>query len=854
MIQDVDLTNFNAGEWSPRLKGRFDLAKYFNACSAVRNMVLMPQGGATARPGTMFVTKTSNQSTGEVLIPFIFSENQSYMLGFGDNYVSFYYDDATVLSGAVPYQIASPYARSDANALGFVQSFDTMFLFHRSHPPQSLTRTGAAAFNMAPMTFLDGPYEDTNGTQTFVTVSGRTGSITCTFTSTNGINAGAGFSAADIGRMLRIKLYSLWGWLLITAVNSTTQVVAAIQPQVSNGAWGALDGAPWAPNIDYPVGAVVSNGGNNYYAATAGLSAASGGPSGTSSGIVDGTVTWNYRNNVPGSTLTWALGRWSNGNGYPGRVMFWQNRLVMLGTNNEPNLVIGSVTGDFTNLAPTQADGTVTDSNSFVWLLSDDQENDILWVSPAGSAQAMQLGIGTAGGEDILQASATSQALTPTNVQHYRETYYGSAVNVRPARIGKSVLFANRTGRKVHEWTFTWQVNGYLGPDLAVLAEHITRPVPSPPDALGIVQMAYQQSPHSVLWAIRSDGALIAMTYLRDQDIVGWHQHPLGGQYYGGPPIVESLAVKPSSAGGYDELWLEVLRTIGGIPTRTIEVMTAYFEGVSPDQAWFVDCGLQSPLTYPAATVTPAGLTTITAPDRPPAFSGTGTIGASAPIFASSQVGGIIRLNGGKVKITGYLTTVNVTVQALEPLTSQAPAAANTWSLGLPAGTVSGLNHLNGETVAILGDGQVNTQQVVVGGMVALQSPATLITAGLPYTPLLLTMPFQPQRAAAASAHGKLKRVIDLYLRVHETVGGTFGVRQIDPMTFTETVQTEQIQQRRPADNMNQGLPLFSGVRKLPALGGFDREGTTMIMQTDPLPLTVLALTAKADVEEVPPE
>ena len=243
-------------------------------------------------------------------------------------------------------------------------------------------------------------------------------------------------------------------------------------------------------------------------------------------------------------------------------------------------------------------------------------------------------------------------------------------------------------------------------------------------------------------------------------------------------------------------------------------------------------------------------LTRSTDPDKPPTFSGAGTLAASAAVFASGSVGSIVRMNGGKLLITGFTAAELVAVQVLEALTSLAPAAANAWSLAAPVTSVSGLDYLDGETVAMLGDGQVSPQQTVAGGSVPLAAPATLVTAGLPYTPVLVAMPFEPQRAAS-SAHGRIKRIASLWLRFHETIGGTFGVRQVDPMTFVETVKTEAIQSRNAAMPMSQGVPLFTGVRRMPALGGYDREQQLMVMQTDPLPLTVLAMSARADVEEM---
>ena len=197
--------------------------------------------------------------------------------------------------------------------------------------------------------------------------------------------------SSDVGRFARMKQSGLWAWMIITSVSSPTQMTADVQPAVQNGAWEALDGDPWKPGYSYPAYVIVSNGGSYYQATQKGVSAGSGGPTGTSTtGINDGTVVWKYVVGTVTATAEWQLGKWSAD--APSRCMFWQNRFCMAATSNQPNAFEASVTGDFTNFAPTQSDGTVDGVNALFWVIEDDQVNPILWLSPAGSAQAMQLG------------------------------------------------------------------------------------------------------------------------------------------------------------------------------------------------------------------------------------------------------------------------------------------------------------------------------------------------------------------------------------------------------------------------------------------------------------------------------
>ncbi|MEQ8369723.1 MAG: hypothetical protein RIC83_03535, partial [Alphaproteobacteria bacterium] len=107
-------TNFTAGELSPRLAGRVDFAKYFNGVRRLENMVVMPHGGVTRRPGFRFVASVKDGSRRTRLIRFEFSTDQAYMLEFGHLYVRVFKDEGQVESSpGVPVEIATPYSEDD---------------------------------------------------------------------------------------------------------------------------------------------------------------------------------------------------------------------------------------------------------------------------------------------------------------------------------------------------------------------------------------------------------------------------------------------------------------------------------------------------------------------------------------------------------------------------------------------------------------------------------------------------------------------------------------------------------------------------------------------------------------------
>jgi len=199
--------------------------------------------------------------------------------------------------------------------------------------------------------------------------------------------------------------------------------------------------------------------------------------------------------------------------------------------------------------------------------------------------------IGTSGNEWTLGAS-TDEGITPSNVTAQKQSSYGSKY-LPAATINDVLLFVQRQGRKVRELVYVLDKDGWVAPDLTVLAEHVT--------AGEIVERSYQQQTDAIYWAVRVDGQLIGMTYERDQNVVGWHRHTTDGAF-------ESVATI-YGIGGTDEVWLSVQRTVGGQTKRFIErfytLSREKFEAADKANWWYLDCAVRPSGT---ATSTMSGL------------------------------------------------------------------------------------------------------------------------------------------------------------------------------------------------------------------------------------------------------
>ena len=516
-------TSLNAGEFSPLLEGRVDYAKYAKGLKVCENFIPLVQGPLTRRPGTYYVSEVKNSANRAALVRFEFSTTQAYVIEFGDQYMRFYRNEAQILSGGLPYEVATPYTLAnlfDANGalrLKFAQSADVLYIAHPSYAPRKVSRTGHTSWTISTITFVDGPYLATNTTATTMTPSATTGSITITASA-------ATFAATDVGRTIRIKHTNLWGNATITAFTSSTVVSATV-----NRAFGA---------------------------ATA--------------------------------SADWRLGVWSETTGYPAAVSFYGDRLFWGGSPGFPQRIDGSVVGAYETMEPTSfAAGSTTDNT----VIADDDAlaltlnaNDVNVIKAIGEDE-QGLIVFTVGGEWIVRPSNQNEALTPANVRATRSTAWGCS-EVQPVRVGKPHIFVQRSGRKVRELAYVFADDGFKAPDMSIASEHITRG--------GIIAIAYQAQPQTIVWFVRADGVLLGMTYDREQEAIAWHRHILGGVFGAGAAVVESAAVIPNPTGTADQLWLIVKRTINGTTRRYVEFMTPFFdEAVSQTDAHFVDCGLR---------------------------------------------------------------------------------------------------------------------------------------------------------------------------------------------------------------------------------------------------------------------
>jgi hypothetical protein len=845
----AQLTNFTGGEVSPRLDGRNDLTKYSSSCKTLENFIIYPHGAAARRSGTTFVAEVADSDNKTRLIPFEFSTTQTYMLEFSNLKIRVYKDNGSVLEGdktitaitqANPavvtsnshgysngdeilitavvgmtqlnskrflvanvttntfeltnkdgvdtdstaftayvsggtankvFEITTPYTTAQLFEIKFAQSADVMYITHPAHEVAKLSRTGHTAWTLTDVVFTKGPFQDPNTTTTTLTpASASVGSgVNITASSVTGINSGSGFLSTDVGR----QIYFNDGYATITAISSTTVVV------------------------------------------------------------VDITIAFTNTSAI----TAWQLGSFSDTTGHPSCVSFFEQRLVFAGTTNQPQTIFFSKSGDYENM-DANIGGTVADDDAIIYTIASNQVNAIRFMTATRT-----LILGTAGGEFTVSGGGTDSAVTPTNILIKKQSNHGAA-NVDAIAVGNATLFLQRAKRKVRELAYNFDVDGYIAPDMTILAEHITES--------GLTQMSYQQEPNQIIWGVRDDGELVGLTYQREQQVTAWHRHIFGGIV--NVPIITVTDYANIVTGTRivfqksDGTLVTLTATTGTASAQEFKIetsndVTAANLNASINTANTASgTGITSSVASNVLTiteVTPTGLAYLVIKSfdttRLTAVSQTKAECESVAVIPTDNseyqtwvivkrtINGITRRYVEYINTFDFTETDNTTFNFLDSALSYSGAAAT---------TISGLNHLEGQTVHILADGATHPTKIVSSGSITLDRASTDVKIGLGYNSILQTM-----RLDAGSQNGtsqaKTKRIYEITIRLYESIGVEVG-ENLNNM--------ERIPFRTSADVMDQGLPPFTGDKTVEFRGNYETDGFIFVRQTQPLPLTVLSL------------
>jgi len=454
------------------------------------------------------------------------------VLEFGENYIRFHTGGATLLNGASPYEVATTYAEADLFDIHYIQSADVLTLVHPNYPPKELRELGALNWALANINFLPNL---TAPTGAIATALGGGSGTTYNYVITSAQALGVEESAVS-------NVASCNNNLLQTGKTNLIQ-------------WASTGAARY-----------------NVYKQASGLYGFIGQTD--TLAFTDDNITANL-----GKTPPEIQNPFGAAGTYPGAVSYFEQRRCFAGSTNEPQNLRMTRSGTESNLTysiPTR------DDDSINIRVAAREANTIRHIVPLANMVLL-----TAAAEWRV-TSVNSDAITPSSISVKPQSYIGAS-NVQPVIANNNIIYGASRGGHLREMAFNFQAGGYVTGDLSLRAPHLF-------NGFDIVDMATSKAPYPLVWCVSSNGKLIGMTYVPEQQVGALHQHDTDGAF-------ESCCVV--AEGSEDVLYVVVKRLINGSYTRYVERMQTREIATLAD-AFFVDAGA----TYdgaPATTV--SGLT-----------------------------------------------------------------------------------------------------------------------------------------------------------------------------------------------------------------------------------------------------
>jgi len=903
--------------------------------------MVMRYGGVSNRPGTEFISPVKFAAYDVRLVPFIFSNDQTYILEFGQYYLRIHKngvlqkESATVISGAtqanpvvitstahgysngdiveitgvvgmtelnnkrylvgavtantyelslpdVPYtnidstsfdayvsggearkiyELQTVYTAAEAKEFKYVQSGDVVTIAHPSHPPLELLRLGDINWTFNELTFAP-----TVSTPTSVSATGGSAgandyryvvtaiddqnneslpgldlssdSITGITNANPAVVTVSGTHALTSGQTVKLVGLSTG----MTELNNKFFVIDVITTStyslrnIDSTNFGVFSGPALA---QYTVAEILSKA---VPTTASPISIAWTSPADAvefrvyresfgSYGLLGTTTNTSFLDIGQGTddSITYPSARYPflGVNNYPAVVNYIQQRLCFANTNNNTEKIFMSKTSDYKNFStssPVQSDDAIT------FQMTGRQVNSVENLLDLGSFVIL-----TSGGE-WNAAGNEAGVVEPTAINTKQYSYNGSGA-LPPIVIDGSALYQQARGSVIRDLSFDFAVDGYRGNDLTIFSAHLF-------DNFTITDWAYQQIPNSILWIVRSDGALLGLTYVKDQQIRAWHRHDLGG-------ICESVAVVPE--GNQDFLYVSVLREVDGNQVRYIEKLSTRQINDIRDNKFMDSC-----LTYD-------GRNTDTSLSLQLSGGGSWVAGTSLTLtcsggnyFTADDIGRDIQMSividstyteQARVRVTAYTSPTVVTVEAIVavPISFR---FSGTSIFARALNTVGGLEHLEGENVSVLGDAFVvaspnndsYTDITVTDGIVTLDNNYAVIHVGLPYLSDIETLNIDTANGETLS--DKYKIVKEVSLHVEDTRGIWIGGKAplIDPNVLLDPVEGLTEVKLREDEDPSEPNDLKTEVISAIIQSEWNSNGRIFIRQVDPVPMGIGAI------------
>lgn len=612
---------FTTGEISPDVSRRFDLDQFKSALLLAENAVIRPYGAVARRQGSEYIGQVKNKDKSTRLFEFTAEKNKSFLLEIGEQYIRVWRNG--IYTGI---ELETPFESDVVDKLNCIQSGDVMFICSGKYPVKTLSRYSDTDWRFDTYKLSEQPYGEVNiDKESTVILNGDTLTATKDIFSADMVGSVMqiehfvkAVSTSKIGEVIQRTEYVTrerhGGYSRLVGedynnINYDVEQFSADEDLswkfTSHGTWNGTvkiqisndNGTTWK---DYRI--YTSN--NDYNVTDTGkvtpsarlkvVSDLKGGSVNVdlsllphvSYGVVEikeftdsKHVKVNVLNGVVENEATskFRFGQWGKGLGYPRVCTFYQDRFILASSNQYPNYIWFSRTGDYSNFGVEKVGGTITDDSAITLPVINRKMYDIRHLIPANDLLIL-----TSGNEWIIDGSKT---ITPTNCNLRTQTQRGAS-ECEPQYIGNRCVYVQARGCVVRDLGYSYESDNYTGADLTLFVKHLTK-------YRNFITSAYAQDPDSIVYYVTDDGNIDCLTYIPEQKVYAWSHFTTKGKY----KYAESVA-----EGEQDSLYVIVERDFKSGTVMCIERFEPMYN--ADNNNVYMDCYIRQTSTENISTIT----------------------------------------------------------------------------------------------------------------------------------------------------------------------------------------------------------------------------------------------------------
>ncbi|MFZ3536274.1 hypothetical protein LCS78_16990 [Vibrio harveyi] len=389
---------------------------------------------------------------------------------------------------------------------------------------------------------------------------------------------------------------------------------------------------------------------------------------------------------------------------------------------------------------------------------------------------------------------------------------YNGCNFVAPLTTGNEALYLQRGQQIVREINYDFNSASFADVNLCVRSSHIFK-------TRRVISWAYAKSPYCLIWCVFDDGTAASLTYMKEQQVWGWTTHETNGKYL----TVSSVDEEDRSAVYFSVLRDGKIHVEYQADRNIIDVVDSFFfdDGITIDNR-------------------ANGTLVISGGDKWQ-YPESVQLASSEDYFDPSMDGKSISIKDDDdvymLLITGVTDAKNATAK-LEQSLPEHLRNIDISEWGLIINEISGLDHLEGETVGVLMDGMDNGKYVVQGGKITPKVSGLVAHTGLPFRSLARTLPIEVQTKYTATTKTKVKSVNSVSLELYDSYGGAAGT----------TINSMYDIKQRLYENYVSPVEPRTGLGQVDVSSSYNNDGQIYFMQDAPLPFNVLSVIPEVEI------